>query len=128
MKKSQNHTISKEDAAQFDMLYPILLSVYEEIKEFSKKKQDGTLNAVKVKMTNRILSKVKTVLAKDPAVEFLDLLDEQTLPTNSDAVLIIAQFKSAMAQYRQKHHGYIKGVGDRWFTPDQAESTSDDLF
>jgi len=128
MKGNQDNKISKEDAEQFDLLYPMLRSVYEEMKEFSKKKQDGTLNAVKVKMTNRLLTKIKTLLANHPAVEFLDLLDDQVLPTNSDAVLIIAHFKSAMEQYRQKHHGYIKGIGDRWFTPDNDESTTEDLF
>ena len=128
MKDDQDHQISKEDAEQFDLLYPMLRSVYEEMKEFSKKKQDGTLNAVKVNMTNRLLTKIKTLLAKHPTVEFLDLLDDQILPTNSDAVLIIAHFKSAMEQYRRKYHGYIKGVGDRWFTPDQDESSTDGLF
>jgi hypothetical protein len=128
MKKIHSHTISKEDAAQFDMLYPILRTVFDEVKEFSKKKQDGALNALKVKMTNKILSKVKTLLSNDPAAEFLELLDDVNLPTNSDAVLIIAQFRSAMIQFKQKHHGHIKGLGDRWFTPDSEESTSDDLF
>ncbi len=97
---------TKANAEQFDMLFPILESVFNEIKELSKKKQDGVLNDVKVKMTNRILSKVKTILKDDPTVEFLDLLDEVTLPTNSDAVLIIAQFKAAMEQYKAKHYGW----------------------
>lgn len=93
-KKTTSGGISptKANAEEFDMLFPILDSVFNEIKELSKKKQDGALNQVKVKMTNRILSKVKTILKDDPTVEFLDLLDEVTLPTNSDAVLMIAQF------------------------------------
>lgn len=70
MKDDQDHKISKEDAEQFDLLYPMLRSVYEEMKEFSKKKQDGTLNAVKVNMTNRLLTKIKTLLANHPTVEF----------------------------------------------------------
>ena len=91
------------DADQFDMLFPILKSVYYEIKELSKKKQDGVLNELKVKMTNRVLIKVKTILNNDQTIEFLDLLDDVNLPTNSDAVLIIAQFRAAMLQYREKH-------------------------
>ncbi|TYA84064.1 hypothetical protein [Seonamhaeicola marinus] len=108
---------TKANAEQFDMLSPILDSVYEEIKELSKKKQDGALNALKVKMTNRILSKVKTILKDDPTVEFLDLLDEESLPTNSDAVLIIAQFKAAMEQYHNKHYGW-NGIEHGWSTSD----------
>lgn len=108
---------TKENAEQFDMLSPILDSVYIEIKELSKKKQDGALNEIKVKMTNRILAKVKLILKDDPTVEFLDLLDEVSLPTNSDAVLIIAQFKAAMQQYKDKHYGWT-GIEYAWSTED----------
>lgn len=108
---------TKANAEQFDMLFPILDSVFNEIKELSKKKQDGALNEMKVKMTNRILAKVKLILNDDPTVEFLDLLDEVALPTNSDAVLIIAQFKAAMQQYKTKHHGW-DGYEHGWHTSD----------
>lgn len=108
---------TKANAEQFDMLFPILDSVFNEIKELSKKKQDGALNEMKVKITNRILAKVKLILNDDPTVEFLDLLDEVTLPTNSDAVLIIAQFKAAMEQYKEKHHGW-DGHEHGWHTSD----------
>ncbi|MBV8256062.1 MAG: hypothetical protein JO154_25930 [Chitinophaga sp.] len=108
---------TKAQAEQFDMLFPILESVFNEIKELSKKKQDGALNEIKVKMTNRILTKVKAILNDDPTLEFLDLLDEDTLPTNSDAVLIIAQFKAAMEQYKEKHFGW-DGLDHAWTTSD----------
>jgi hypothetical protein len=108
---------TKTNTEQFDMLFPILESIFNEIKELSKKKQDGALNEIKVKMTNRVLSKVKIVLKDDPTVEFLDLLDEVTLPTNSDAVLIIAQYLAAMNQYKGKFYGW-DGTDDTWFTKD----------
>ena len=67
-------------------------------------------------MVNKILSQIKTdVLADDPSREFLDLLDDETLPTNSDAVLIIAQYEAAMTQFRTKHYGF-DGSEHRWFT------------
>lgn len=68
-------------------------------------------------MTNRILGKVQTILKDDPTIEFLDLLDEVSLPTNSDAVLIIAQFQAAMEQYKGKHYGW-DGVEHGWSTSD----------
>ena len=95
---------TKNQAEEFDMLFPILDSVFNEIKELSKKKQDGALNELKVKMTNRVLNKVKSILKDDPTVEFLDLLDEEVFPTNSDAVLIITQFKSAIQQIKDKQY------------------------
>jgi len=112
---------TQEKADKHDMLYPMLLSVFNEIKELSKKKQDGALNEMKVKMANRILSKVKALLADDPTNEFLDLLDDEKLPTNSDAVLIIAQFKAAMDQFKDKHYGW-NGSENIW----NLEESDDD--
>lgn len=108
---------NKIQAVEFDMLFAILDSVFNEIKELSKKKQDGALNELKVKMTNRVLNKVKSVLNDDPTVEFLDLLDEEVFPTNSDAVLIISQFKAAMQQFKDKHYGWT-GMEHAWSTED----------
>ncbi len=108
---------TKNQAEEFDMLFPILDSVFNEIKELSKKKQDGALNELKVKMTNRVLNKVKSILKDDPTVEFLDLLDEEVFPTNSDAVLIISQFKAAMQQFKDKHYGWNGSIKD-WTTED----------
>ncbi|MBK7573631.1 MAG: hypothetical protein IPI10_19295 [Bacteroidetes bacterium] len=88
------------------------------IKALSKKKQDGALNEIKVKMVNKILQKVKTILKDDPSLEFLDLLDEVSL-TNSDAVLIITQFMAGMQQYKDKYFKYNRSVGKSvWHTSD----------
>lgn len=118
-KEKKAYLPTQSIASQFDMLYPMLGSVFNEIKELSKKKQDGALNEIKVKMTNRILQKVKAILKDDPTVEFLDLLDEVTLPTNSDAVLIIAQFKASMEQFKKKYYSYSLTAGEKiWHTSD----------
>lgn len=117
-KKTHNEkSPTKAVAAEFDMTYPILNSVFNEIKELSKKKQDGALNEIKVRMTNRILTKVKLLLKDDPTIEFLDLLDVENLPTNSDAVLIITQFIAAMEQFKNKHYGW-NGMEHTWTTID----------
>ena len=101
---------------KYELLHPLLKSILFEVKELSKKKQDEPLNKLKVGMINKILSQIKTdVLNDDPSREFLDLLDDATLPTNSDAVLIIAQYDSALSQFHGKHHGW-DGSKDRWFT------------
>lgn len=105
-------------AEQFEMLFPLLVAILNEVKELSKKKQDEHLNKLKVGMINKILSQVKDVLQDDPTAQFLDLLDDVTLPTNSDAVLIIAQYKAAMEQYKEKYYGY-DGSEHRWFTKER---------
>ena len=109
-------TPTNSQAQKYELLYPLLKSILFEVKELSKKKQDEPLNKLKVGMINKILSQIKSdVLNQDPSREFLDLLDDETLPTNSDAVLIIAQYEAAMSQFHGKHHGWDGGE-QRWFT------------
>jgi hypothetical protein len=108
---------SKAQVEKFDMLRPMLESFLREIRELSKKKPEGPLSEVKIKMINRILTQIKEALATDPSVEYLDLLDEETLTQNSDAVLILGQHNAAMEQFKEKYYGYDDFLGKRgWFT------------
>lgn len=113
--KSNENLPTEAAVAKFDMLSPMLNSALEEMREFSKKKQDGVLNPLKVKVINRLLSQIKEVLSTDPSTQYLDLLDDESLPQNSDAVLILGQFKAAMNQFREKYYGFYNGT-KRWVT------------
>lgn len=106
---------SNEKVDKFDMLEPLLESIYYEMSEFSRKKQDLQLNKLKAKMINKILEEMRSILSDEPTIEFLDLLEEDTLPTNSDAVLIIGQYRKAMKQFKNKYYMY-DGIKSRWST------------
>lgn len=101
----KNTPPSKKDVEEFELLFPMLDSLMFEVKALSQKKQDGVLNTLKVKMINKIISRIKELLKNDPSAEFIELLDEEALPTNSDALFMIVQFKSAMEQFKNKYHG-----------------------
>jgi hypothetical protein len=106
-----------EQAATYDRLVPMLVAAHREMTELSKKKQDGVVNTFKIKMLNRLLRELSTVIENDPSYAFVDMLDEETLPQNSDAVLILSQWQAALAQYKGRHNGYDSSRGDhRWFT------------
>ncbi|MHA4737078.1 hypothetical protein [Dyadobacter sp. MSC1_007] len=94
---------TNKEIVKFQMLDELAESVYVEVKELSKKKPDDALNKFKVKNVNRILVELKEFLKKEPTVDFLDLLDEEALPTNSDAILVIGQFKASMDNFRKKY-------------------------
>lgn len=114
---SPNKRPKKEQVEKFDMLQPMLESFLTEVRELSKKRPDGPLNEVKIKMINRILVQIKEALSTDASVEYLDLLDEEILPQNSDAVLILGQYSAAMQQFKAKHYGFDKMlIENRWFT------------
>lgn len=106
-----------EQAATYDRLVPMLEAAHREMTELSKKKQDGIVNELKIKMLNRLLTRLGKVIENDPSHGFVDMLDEDTLPQNSDVVLILSQWKAALSQFHQKHYGFDGGTGkNRWFT------------
>ena len=102
---------------KFIMLNELTDSIYTEMKEFSKKKPDDALNTFKVKNVNRVLLQLREFLKDEPTVGFLDLLDEQTLPSNSDAILIIGQYKASMDNYRNKY----KNKYNQWTTAEYPD-------
>ena len=103
MKMKKNYYQTEEQIEKFKMLSELLSSIYLEMKEFSKKKPDEPLNTFKVKNINRVLTQLKDLLVNEPTIEFLDLLDDETLPTNSDAILIIGQFEASMKRFKNKY-------------------------
>lgn len=103
MKNDKKLLPTKEEVKSFEMLFPMLNSDIAEIRELSKKKQDEPLNSFKVKIINKKLVQIKELLKNQATTEYLELLDSETLPTNSDAVLLLSQFVNAMKQYRDNY-------------------------
>jgi hypothetical protein len=103
------------------MLSSLLDSAISEMKEFSKKKPEESLNITKIKILNRLLIPLKEILKIDPSGAFLDLLDEEMMPSNSDCVLILGQYKAAISQFKGKYFGW-DGSDHRWFTKENPGS------
>ncbi|MCK4252730.1 hypothetical protein KAX97_14880 [candidate division WOR-3 bacterium] len=118
-KDTQPKLPSKEQVEKYQLLFPIFIEVLLEVKELSKKNQDGALNKLKIRMINRILEEIKTVLVDQPTSQFLNLLDDETLPTNSDTVLILAQFHAAMNMFHRKYYNEPSGKWSTKATPKQ---------
>lgn len=93
-------------AATYDRLVPMLEAAHREMTELFKKTQDGVVNALKIKMLNRLLGEPSKVIEKEPSYAFIDTLDEETLPQNSDPVLILSPWQAALKRYKGRHHGF----------------------
>jgi len=107
----------EQDIEIFKILSPMLNSIFIEMKEFSKKVPNDKLNELKVKMINRILVEIKNLLNTEPSILFLDLLDDDTLPSNSDTVLILTQHKTALENFRTSYFYSDDAYADnRWHT------------
>ncbi len=118
VKKIKSNLPSEESVDKFHRLSPLLDSIYSEIKDLSKKKPEDVVSPLKVKMINKILMQVKDFLSTDPNVEFLELLDDVSLPTISDTVVILGQFRAILNQFRSRSYYYVTGdgTGTRWHT------------
>ena len=101
---------SKADVMSFIMLYDFLESAYTEMKDFSKKNPDATLNERKVKSLNRILKDIKSILKNEPTASYM-------LPSNSDVVLTMSQYRSALENFRKKYRRY-HNYDNYWHTSD----------
>jgi len=105
---------TKSKAQTHDTMMPLLEAMYSEFKELSKKKPDSAVSKNKIKIVNRLLEKVKTVLSDEESIDFLDLLDEDDVPQASDVTLILSQYVAVMKAFYSNYHGW-DGTNHIWF-------------
>jgi hypothetical protein len=103
-------------ASLYDTTRPLLDALYAEFQELSKKKPEAIVSESKVNVINRLLEDVRQVLKNEPEFKYLDLLVNDSLPQNSDVVLMLSQYKAAMETF---HGNYYSMDPDtrrrRWF-------------
>lgn len=99
----------------------VFSGLLSEMRELSKKKADATLSKGKVKLLNRVLEDLKKVLGDEAEAKYLDLLDEDDLPQNSDAVLVMVQYDKALKAFSGRCHAYDKSNHKSyWLTEDSS--------
>ena len=98
--------ITQDAVNRYELLNPLLLGVYKELQELSKKKPDTPLNNFKIKSVNRILEPIRELLKEEDVYTFLDILDMDDVPTNSDVVLILSQYIESMNIFHSKYYSY----------------------
>lgn len=101
-------------ASTHDVMTPLLDAMFEEFKDLAKKKPDAAVSKSKLVIANRLLHKIRGVLADEESIEFLDLLNEDDVPQASDVTLVFSQYVAAMHAFKQKYHGW-NGSELAWF-------------
>jgi hypothetical protein len=112
---AQNHgkTTTKK-ASTHDVTMPLVEAMFGEFKDLAKKRPEAAVSKNKLLIANRLLQRVREVLADEECIEFLDLLDEDDVPQVSDVTLIFSQYVAAMQAFKIKHHGW-NGAEHGWF-------------
>lgn len=113
--QSQSRT-TRERAEKHDALVPLLKAMHREFQDLSRKKPDGTVSKGKIGIVNRLLKDLLTMLEGEPQRQFLDILEEDDIPQNSDVVLVLSQYCAAMDQFHAKYYGEDEDYVERWFT------------
>lgn len=114
MKQPTKNTVKVDSTETYNLIYYMFHSAYMEMRELTKKTPKETLSPIKIKMLNRILEKIRDFLSKEPAIDFLDLIDEDSLPSTSDTLLLMSQYAGAIDNYYKKHY---TGIGDNKIHP-----------
>ena len=92
---------SAVDVDEFKKCKAQLESFETEIGILSRKSPNDPLNKFKLKFINQIISKANSILGEDyrPFADFNEF-DEVSLPSNSDVVLMLAQYLKCMERLR----------------------------
>ncbi|UFS76038.1 hypothetical protein LPB73_01045 [Tardiphaga sp. 37S4] len=101
---SDQSKTTEHKVAEYTTLSPLLQAMCKEFQELSRKKPDGQVGPTKVKMVNRLLKAIHQILEGEPSRSYLDDLNEDDLPQNSDVVLILSQTEAAMDAFRTRYY------------------------
>lgn len=96
--------VFEDKIEKYQIVYPLLQSAYREMKEFSRKKPEAVVNKMKTSNINRLLEDAQDILSEEKVLKYLKLLDDETLPQNSDVVLVLAQYENALQQFEEKYY------------------------
>ena len=129
MAKEDNWLPTEKNIEDYSLLKDMLKSQRQEFNLLSKKKPDDHLNKMKIKMVNRVLEPLNEILKHEPSHKFLDILSDDDMPSNSDVVLIISQYETAISEFKNKYylkdkyqpdgyHGYVSRWMTQEFPPD----------
>ncbi|WP_057940572.1 hypothetical protein [Algoriphagus resistens] len=105
--------MTKQEVDNFEKLQAQLEGLHNEISALSKKSQNDALNKFKLKFVNKIISDSNELLGNEykPFSDF-DTFDENDLPSNSDAAMMLTQYLSCFEKLRADN---VKQDVGRWY-------------
>jgi len=113
--------MTREEVDQFERLQGQLASLYEEVQALAKKSPNDALNKFKLGFVNACVKRANEFLG-DERKPFSDFaaFDAESLPTNSDVLVILSQYLSALEKIRADN---ITELVDYWYWMIDGESS-----
>ena len=79
-----------------------LIAIHREISLLSKKSPNDAINSFKLKTINEIIASANDVLGQSyRPVKGFEQFEENDVPTTSDVVFIVAQYKEEISRFRK---------------------------
>jgi hypothetical protein len=95
---------------EFEAVEAQVSAAREELLVLVKKNPHDALSKFKLSLVNGLLRRANALLAEDerPLADFSEF-DADELPSNSDVVVVLAQYLAALENLRVKHIQYSRG-------------------
>ena len=114
MSKTKSWLPTEKNIEDYSLLKDMLHAQRQEFDLLSKKKSDGQLNKMKIKIVNRVIEPLNELLKNESSHKFLDIINENDMSTNSDVVLIISQYERALLNFKNKYYLIDKDYRDKY--------------
>jgi hypothetical protein len=105
--------MKRGDVDAFEKTQAQMEALHEEVANLARKNPNDAVNKFKLGLINKVVQAANRLLgdAYRPFVDF-DSFDENSLPTTSDVILILAQYLNCLEKYRADH---IYNDLDLWY-------------
>ena len=92
--------MQRKDVEKYSELYSKLSSMKGDIALLSAKKPNETVNEFKLKLINKLLAQINELSDNFKPEDDFDSFDLETLPTNSDVLMVLNLYLNGMDRFR----------------------------
>ena len=120
--------MKKEDIILFEKIRVQFEALYVELSPHALKKPNDAINRFKIHIINGYLKNINKIIGEEftPISDFREF-DENTIPTISDAVLVVDQYLKSMELFRSCNVYYDED--DKcWFYDEDENDEEDYIF
>ena len=105
--ENENMTAEEEayvrDHGIYEMYFPFFLALYHEFRAQTKGNGNEKVNAYKAESINQVLRPLKEMMKNEVYGDMLQLINEEEEEmTYTDVMILLTQYKSALAKYNRK--------------------------
>lgn len=119
---------NRDDVKELEKLYDQIKGMIKEFTELSKKKPNDAINSFKLTLVNSLLERSNNFLQGEfKPFNGFETFDQDSLPTNSDVILILTQFQNCLQRYAFSNM-HTKGINSYWILKGKISNEEADSY